>query len=306
MPKITALPLLLSLVCGAALATPDVASGPDPDSHWRSEEPLVAIEGGVLHYDGTLNALGAERLRNVLAQADGPLSALHIASPGGDGLASIAIAEQIHAHELAVIVVGKGCISGCANYVFAPARSRTISPESLVLWHYSCPDRLPASRRQARMLLRKSYDTPTFSFRASSEDGAVTDPAQLHARFERELDKLADAAVTYARTMRAGHRRVYQGSGVDPRITCLVDHIRLPDAPNSSDGYLYTLSLADIQQFGLCDVQARPDYADWAARALAADADVGDRSGVVHLADHPRFRPRYRDGHCARVRAAAP
>ncbi|MET0327805.1 MAG: hypothetical protein ABW163_03440 [Luteimonas sp.] len=272
---------------GAHAATPR----PTPAEHWQSDTPQVFVDGTQLHYYGRFNEAGAERLRAVLSDAT-DLRELHIASPGGDGLASIDIGTQIQARDLAVVVVGEGCASGCANYVFTPARQRTIAPGSVVFWHYSCPPRKPERRARIARRLRSSFDTASFRYKAEDETGAIEDPAALRANFEQNIDALVDAFLTMQRKAREGHTRIYDATGIDDRIICLTDHLRLPEVPERHVGFMYTLSVEDMARFGVCDVRARPDYAAWAERYIAADDALPEYAGVVRLSDHPRFRPR--------------
>lgn len=278
-------------LAGLAPALAVTAPHPTPAEHWQSETPEVFVDGTHIHYYGLLNEAGAERLRDVLAQAE-DLRALYIASPGGNVLSSIDIGQQIQARDLAVVVVGEGCASGCANYVFTPARQRTISEESLVLWHYSCPPRkTPTPRRMARQL-RRTFGTAAFTFKASDERGTIEDPDALRSAFEQNIAKLADAYVAELRRTRQGHDRLFAQTGIDDRIICLTDHLRLPKVPEQYVDFLYTLSLEDMARFGVCDVDARPDYGTWAAQRIAADETLSQYGGVVALAGHPRFRPR--------------
>jgi len=114
----------------------------------------------------------------------------------------------------------------------------------------------------------------------------------LRANFERNIDKLVEAFIETSRRAREGHARIFESTGIDDRIICLTDHIRLPKVPEQHVDFMYTLSIDDMARFGVCDVEARPDYAEWAERYIAADDELTEYAGVVRLAEHPRFRPR--------------
>lgn len=272
-------------------ASAEPAEQPTPEAHWLSDTPQVFTDNARLHYYGTLNEAGVGTLRAALETAP-DVREVHIASPGGHLDASIAIGEQIHSRGLAVVVVGAGCFSGCANYVFTPAVRRTISPGSLVMWHYSCPARIPDSRRSITRRMKRSYGTAALGFSWSDEDGAVDDPQALRQAFDQNFDDLVDSYLANVRTVRAGHQRIFEPTGIDDRIICLTDHLRLPTVDARHVDYLYTLSPDDMARFGVCDVEARPDYAEWAARHIADDDGLSGYAGVVRLAEHPRFRPR--------------
>lgn len=277
------------LLLGKAAA----ASSPSPthEEHWQSETPQVFVEGARLHYYGKLNDVGAERLREALA-GESNLRELHIASPGGDVLASISIGEQIQAHDLTVVVVGVGCASGCANYVFTPARRRVISPGSLVLWHYSCPERFPARRRQIARTLRQQFSKPGFAYSAEEDGHPIQDPVRLQENFEQNLDRLVDAHLAFVTAYRAGHNHIFASTGIDPSIICMADHVRLPKVPDHHIAFFYTLSQEDMARFGVCDVEMRPDYAEWAARKVAEHEELREYAGVLQLSRFPRFQPR--------------
>lgn len=282
----------LCLVLGGLFPAPAFATPtPTPAEHWQSDTPVVFVEGTRLHYYGNLNSAGVESLRSALEDAP-ELDALHIASPGGDLSASIEIGEQIHAMKLPVVVTGAGCFSGCANYVFTPAIRRTIAPDSLVMWHYSCPARIPDSRRHIARRMKRDYGTAALDFSWKEDDGSIDDPQALRQAFDRNFDNLVDSYVANVRAVRDGHRRIFESTGIDDRIICLTDHIRLPKVPKQHVDFLYTLSIDDMARFGVCDVEARPDYAEWAERYIGADDALSEYAGVVRLAEHPRFRPR--------------
>lgn len=59
---------------------------------------------------------------------------LYIDSGGGDLLSALEIANFVREHDMRVIVAGR-CLSACANYIFAGARSKVVMPGSLVGIH---------------------------------------------------------------------------------------------------------------------------------------------------------------------------
>lgn len=295
--RLPALFLLACCVLGAARAG---EPSPDLEALWNASPATMFIEGDTLHYYGELREVDVAPLGRLLAQAPAGLSRLRIASPGGDSLASIAIGRMIQARALEIVVVGRGCGSGCANYVFTPAGKKTISPGSIVMWHYSCPSSMPGSRRAIRRQLASSFGTPNFTFSSEDNGVPVTDPTELRRHFDARLDELVDTTHGFIAAYRAGHRDIYAGTGVDDRIICLADHMKLPDPPRDMAGYGYTLSVADMERFGVCGVSAPPDYIERTGALIRADPALGAGFGVVRLADHPRFRPRHAPGHCAR------
>lgn len=282
---------MFCMVLQAWTAAQASESRPTPETHWRSETPEVFVEGIRLHYYGGMNQAGADALRQVLSEAT-DVRELHIASPGGNALASIDIGEQIRARDLAVVVVGRGCVSGCANYVFTPARRRTISPQSLVFWHYACPKNFPDRRGQIKRTLRRQFGTSSFSYSAEEGGQVIEDPVRLRESFERNLDRLVDGQLEFTDAYRSGHDRIFASSGIDDRIICLTDHMRLPEVPERHISFMYTLSTDDMARLGVCDGDARPDYAAWAQRYIAEDEELPEYAGVVRLSEHPRVRPR--------------
>lgn len=261
------------------------------------------VDGDTLHYYGEFRKVDVEPLRQLLARAPASLSRLEIASPGGDALSGIAIGEMIKSRDLEVVVVGKGCTSACANYVFTPARRKTLSPGSMVFWHYSCPFSIPDDPVRLREQLVAKLGTPSFDFSYEQDGEQVTDPEELKAALEAGLDDMVEKTTGFVRDYRAGHQRIYQGTGIDDRIICLTDHLNLPDVNEEDVGYSYTLPVEDMARFGVCGVTAPDDYADRSEAYIQSREDMRHSWGVVRLAEHPQFQPRYPADHCSRSAA---
>lgn len=285
----------LLLAAAGIIRVAHAAEPPDVKALWDRTPATMSVEGDALRFYGEITRADVEPLRRLLEQAPATLSRVEVASPGGEALAAIAIAGMIHDRGLEVVVVAPGCHSACANYLFTPARHRTISPGSLVLWHQSCPQAIPTDPFRFRKILLERYGTSQLNFRRNDAHGKpVTDPQRLRELFEAHLDDLVAKGVQYTRDRQAGHQRIYAGTGIDDRIICLTDHIELP-----AGDYSYTLPVDEMARFGLCDINAPADYVEQ-AEVLVRRMQEGSRAhGVVRLSDHPEFRFRYGPTHCA-------
>ena len=283
--------VLASVVRNAHASEP----APDLDDIWDDTPSTMFVRGDTLHFYGEISKADVAPLRSLLQHASSGLARLEIASPGGEALSSIAIGEMIRALDLEVVVVGKGCNSSCANYIFTPARRRTISSGSLVLWHNSCPSRLPADAFRLKKMMLTPQDTASIAVDLKDDEGnPVTDPQKIKEHIEGSIEEL----VEYVSDYHAGHQRIFAGTQIDDRLICLADHLELPDGPEDGVGYSYTLSPEEMVRFGVCGVDAPEDYVQRAEAYFAARRTPGTSGGVVHLSDHPEFQPRYGVGHC--------
>ena len=282
----SAFTLLMALALAVPARAQDAAK-PAPD--WDSEPAQVFVEGDALHYYGALEVRDVNRLLQALVAAPATVSRLVVTSRGGDAVAAIAAGEAVRARGLAVEVVGRGCGSSCANYLFVPARSRTIAPGSLVMFHNSCPTGFSEDPAYWRGWLRRNYGGGLPVDRSQVRTARAHE--DVRRQFEQDLDTHAAQFVQTVRDTKAGHRRIFDGSGIDDRLLCLGDHLELPRVTGTDGGYMYTLDPVDMARFGVCDVAAPDDYVARAERYFRSRADLQGRVGVVRLADHPGFVP---------------
>ena len=292
--------LLAIFAAGIGPAGAGEPSDLDLNAVWDASPATMFVRGDTLHYYGKLDDSAVEPLARLLEQAPTSLAQLRIASPGGHALGSIAIAEMIHARDLEVVVVGKGCGSASANYVFTPARRKSLSPGSMVVWHYSCPSSILDDPVWMREQLLRKFGTPSFDFSYEKNGHPVTDPEELRQEFEAQLDDYVGQLTAYVRELRAGHQRIFEGTGIDDRIICLTDHLDLPDVSEQEVGHSYTLPVEDMARFGVCGVSAPDDYAERSEALIQSREDLRGLLGVVRLAEHPEFQPRYPADYCDR------
>ncbi len=277
------------LAVAAAAATPGATPPVPVDQLWRSRPAVSFIEGDAIHLYGQLYDDMLEPLREQLRHAPVQLRQLRVASPGGDALVGLAVGELVRQYGLEVVVVPPGCGSACASYVFTGATRKVISPGAVVVWHNSCPSAALEDPRVVAAHLRRQL-ADGFGFMRGGDDAAGY-PAH-------QIDAWAVQLADYARQMRTAHARFFAGTGIDGRGVCLEDHLDLPDVPADRFSYSYTLSVADMERMGICNVQAPADYTEQAARFFASRGRSAD-SGVVSLAGHPRFVPLHPPGYCA-------
>lgn len=115
------------------------------------------MSGTEISYRGVLDEHGVESVRQLLA-SDTEIETLAIASPGGELNLGMDLADLVVDHGLDVRVVGWGCASSCANYVFPAGRHKFVDSGAVVVWHGSALQKglggwwrvLPAMRAYAR------------------------------------------------------------------------------------------------------------------------------------------------------------
>lgn len=281
----------LYIVLGFAVSTTCLSAPPHDTPEGYAAEPKVSADDDVLHYTGLLNQTGADKLRSVMA-AHGNLRTLHINSAGGEALSSMEIGGLIHARNLDVVVLER-CNSGCANYVFVPAAKKTITSGAMVVWHNACPQNIPAEVPFMEMFAGKPEKVGV-GYMVEIDGREVKDEAKKAEVLEKNPAKYNRKMKEYLSRYASEHRAFFDGSPVDDRIVCLGDYIGLP----GGKGYGYTLSIADMGKFGVCNVKADENYLGAVAAALEREEKLG-KGGAIRMSDHPDFHPRYAQSGCA-------
>lgn len=285
----------LILMSQAALAGADAPLPADIASIWAEEPALVRTEGDTVHVYGELSDEMLEPLRTQLAGAATPVRRMQVASVGGDGLAGLAVGELVRQYDLEVVVVPPACNSACANYIFLAASRKVISPGARVAWHNSCPNAAMGDPELIRTFLLDNFGTK-FRFRQVIDDVVVDDPDQLRAAFEAGIDLWVERFAEYGQQMWTAHQQFFAGTGMDERAICLGDHIDMPGEEKRTDSYVYSLSVEDMERFGICNVEAPEDYAERTAEYFANGH--ADEAGVIRLEDYPGFKPMHGPGYC--------
>ena len=289
---------LARLAACAVLGCTAVATAQDVAVLSRSSpQPAVAVEGEALSYTGLLNKTGLAQLRDRL-RAHPRLTTLRVDSSGGDALPALEIGRLVRARRLHVVVEGR-CNSACANYVFVPAARRTIRPGAMVLWHNSCPQNVPPGTKFSDVLAGHVPGLAGDARPLGERDrGKTVDDLLADRRAVRRLDR--DMRGYFPDWARA-HEAFFRDVPVDARIVCLGDYLALP----GGKGRAYALSVDDMARFGVCGVDAPPDYLARVAETLAREGK-SSLGGPLRLADHPEFEPRSPAGACDAAMARDP
>ena len=255
---------------------------------FASDDPVVRAEGHTLHYVGLLNKRGLERLRPLLERHP-DLREIRISSSGGEAFPGMEIGQLVRARHLEV-VVDQRCNSACANFIFLPAPKKTILRNSIVFWHNACPQNVDRDVDFSRVV-SGDIDNLAGEIYLHGRKLEGEEKAAFLKKKSRQIRKTMDGYFTeYAERQQA----FYAGEPYDSRIVCMGDYVTLPQGP----GYAYTFSVKDMARFGVCNVQAEPDYAQQAPAILSASAQAG-KGGVLQLADYPHFKPSYTGLPCA-------
>ncbi|AKE51552.1 hypothetical protein [Kangiella geojedonensis] len=88
----------------------------------------------VLHYDGGINKDANKRIFELYRSLPEKPTKLQITSKGGDVMEGIRLGNWVFDNQLDVIV-GKGCASSCANYVFPAGTKKYLYKDSALIWH---------------------------------------------------------------------------------------------------------------------------------------------------------------------------
>ena len=142
----------------------------------RAEPPL--------RLDGHITPAVAARMHAALAHG---ARILHVTSTGGDQLASLALARDIHEAHASLVVDGL-CGGPCANYLFPAAARRSVSPGGLVIFSGTATAALAMVPPDKKAQLGGGYASAAAEERALFAQAGV-DPAllletqlQLHPR----------------------------------------------------------------------------------------------------------------------------
>lgn len=142
----------------------------------RLKDADVRVENGVLHWQGDLTTAAVKRAGSLMDDADPPVRLISIESGGGDVAAGIALGTWMLANKIDVEVVGRGCVSSCANYIFIAGRNRRIAPGAVVAWHGSAIQLDWGGRENAdrRSMLRQLREAQRKFFALTTVDERVT------------------------------------------------------------------------------------------------------------------------------------
>lgn len=242
-------------------------NGTAPDS----DTPSVWLDGESIHYVGKTNAAGLRALEGILSTASVVPTTFVVNSSGGPGLAAIQIARLVHARAMHVVVTGRGCTSSCANYIFVPGARKTINPGSIVVWHNSCPRNVRPDTD-----FQQTFERERGAVTMKVDGETVDDPQRVSEWIANNQTVLQQNLVEIT----SEHEAFFAGRGIDDRVSCLVDYIKVPFKA-------YTLSIRDMSLFGVCNVTAEPDYA---ARALKSVRESGRGRSEFGVVDMRRIR----------------
>lgn len=239
----------------------------------------VRVEGNTLYYVGLITADGLSRFQQTL-KTHPNVTTLQVRSRGGDALPAIDMGEIVLRRKLTV-VVDRVCNSACASYLFTPASVRKVLPESMVIWHNSCPQNVPTDIAFERILTGDIHNLTG----AMMRNGVQLSSAEIEVELQKQGPKLREKLRHYFHESARQQKKLFSKTGIDGRIDCLVDYLPLPPQNQA-----YTLSGADMAALGVCNVALPSDYEEGVKRLLTQEG-LADRAGVVRLADYPEFKP---------------
>ena len=125
---------LVACLAAAAIVSACAARQPGVDT------VVVRLTGDAIEYRGMLSDVSVAKVSALLMNNSG-VRWLQIDSDGGDVELGMALGELVRDYRLNVRVVGDGCHSSCANYVFPAGDIKLIGAGALVSWHGSAIQR---------------------------------------------------------------------------------------------------------------------------------------------------------------------
>ncbi|WP_417344573.1 hypothetical protein [Ferrimonas sp.] len=192
----------------------------------------VYIEGDQLYYDGELTQQGLNTILRVSTNAEEPLRWLVVRSGGGEIGVSMDIANWILDRKLNIKVVD-GCMSSCANYLFAAGNKKVIEPGAVVAWHGSA--------------IQKAFEFAQAIEKALAD---ITDPDE-----KARMRKISwEKTNSYMNAMKAKQASFFDRAGVDPMVTIIGQE------PEYRVENFWALSVKDMAHYGLNDVEAAANY----------------------------------------------
>lgn len=120
--------LLFTIIIISGCSTLSSNISPEP------ETKVFIDDNNVLHYDGGINEDANSRIFMLYKSLTEKPETLEITSNGGDVMEGIRLGNWVFDNKLNVIV-GKGCASSCANYVFPAANKKYLRKGSALIWH---------------------------------------------------------------------------------------------------------------------------------------------------------------------------
>ncbi|MGQ5523079.1 ATP-dependent Clp protease proteolytic subunit [Chitinimonas sp. PSY-7] len=171
---------------------------------------------------------------------------LYIESSGGDIVDGMTLAEWVLEKKLNVKVIGKGCFSSCANYVFPAGRKREVAKGSIVAWHGSA-----MSGSYYAKLLDKAVSRAKDYYYNVCASNAMHDPdgkVNCQQGAEWNMKHVANTMLEKAKADALREKALFDKMGVNACITVVGQRV----APRAKD--FWFLSEKDMATFGLSAV----------------------------------------------------
>ena len=168
---------------------------------------------------------------------------LYIESSGGDMVDAVALGEWIYANSLNVRVIGKGCFSSCANYVFSAGRKREIAKGAIVAWNGSAL----SVGYYAKLLDEAVSKTKKYYYEFCASNIRFDSEGKVNCQKDVDwnMKHATEEMIRKARADAVREKAFFDKIGVNPCIDVIGDYVE-PRVKN----YWY-LSGKDMAKFGL-------------------------------------------------------
>ncbi|PHV10556.1 ATP-dependent Clp protease proteolytic subunit [Chitinimonas sp. BJB300] len=168
---------------------------------------------------------------------------LYIDSSGGDIADGMTLAEWVLEKKLNVKVIGKGCFSSCANYVFPAGRRREIAKGAVVAWHGSAM----SGGYYAKLLDSAVAKAKDYYYNVCASGGIhdASDTINCQQSAEWNMKRVANAMLEKSKADAEKEQVLFNKMGVNACITVVGQRME----PKVRD--FWFLSAKDMAAFGL-------------------------------------------------------
>lgn len=227
---------LLWILCALSVGFNHPAFGKTKDKP-STDEAIISLNGTQVTYMGKIKDKDVEHLMGIVKGKK--VTTLVISSGGGEINEGMKIGEWVFDNKIDV-VVERMCMSSCANYIFTAGNHKTIRPNSIVAWHGNISNNANVYDEEVRNAAMDSY-----------AQLSVTEKEKINSDVfvNQTIEKMRE----YQATSVAHQTQFFEKIGINERI-CRVGN----ETYGAKDFFL--LSVKDMAQFGVLNVEAPEDY----------------------------------------------
>ena len=214
-----------------------------PTRDWASA--YVFLKGDTLYYQGAVDTVAFETMKNLYETANPKPTILHINSGGGEVNIGMEMGHWVAEKQLDIMVTDM-CFSSCANYIFPVAHKKYIGHYAVIGWH---GDPVSTDAYQNKYKNQNLEDSLRRALLKSAKE-------QGHTFTKNELEQAIADNIAHMKKNNQKYDDFYHKYGLSPHIP-RVGHVNEPWAEklHNSDvykGWTYTPDV--MKQLGIDNV----------------------------------------------------